>query len=133
MTKANQETIRLYLDAANKELKGAQHNIDGGYYGIAVSRAYYAFLYTASALLLTRDIVRFKHSAVLSAFREQFVKTGLVQKEYSDAFGEAFDLRQTADYDMVTAAEPEQAVAVLKNAQGFVARISSYLEEGGYR
>lgn len=128
----NLDTINLYLKSARDELKGAQHNLDGGYFGIAVSRAYYAFLYAASALLLTQDIVRTKHSAVLSAFREHFVKSGLIEKEYSDTFGEAFELRQVADYDMLISTDEEQAQAVLQNAGVFVERISRYLEEGGF-
>ncbi len=89
----NEETISLFLQSNQNELKGAQHNLDGGYFGIAVSRAYYAFLYAASALLLTQDIIRSKHNAVLAAFRENFVKPGIIEKSYSDAFGEAFEIR----------------------------------------
>jgi uncharacterized protein (UPF0332 family) len=125
----NHETIKLYLKSARDELNGAQHNIDGGYFGIAVSRAYYAFLYAASALLLSQDIVRKKHSAVLSAFREHFVKPGLIEKEFSDTFGEAFELRRVADYDMLISTEQEQALTVLNNARDFVERITRVLEE----
>jgi uncharacterized protein (UPF0332 family) len=127
----NQEIITPYLQSAHNELKGAQHNLDGGYFGIAVSRAYYAFLYAATGLLLTKDIFRTKHSAVLSAFREHFVKPGLIEAIFSDTFGEAFELRQIADYDMLSAASQEQANTVLSNAREFVDRIAEYLEKAG--
>ncbi|MBW1819101.1 MAG: HEPN domain-containing protein, partial [Deltaproteobacteria bacterium] len=54
----NLKTIELYLKSAQEELGGAQYNLEGGYFGIAVSRAYYAFLYAANGLLLSQDIIR---------------------------------------------------------------------------
>ena len=43
-------------------LEGAQYNLNGDFYGIAV----YAFFYAATALLLTLDLTRSKHSSVLA-------------------------------------------------------------------
>jgi uncharacterized protein (UPF0332 family) len=127
----SQEIILRYLQSAQDELKGAQHNLDGGFYGIAVSREYYAFLYAANGLLLTKDITRTMHSAVLSAFREHFVKPGLIEVTFSDTFGEAFELRKVADYDMLIAASQEQAETLLNNAREFVDRVTDYLDKIG--
>lgn len=60
----NLEANRVYIDGANEAIESAQYNLDGGYYGVAVNRAYYAFFYAASALLLTKDLARGKHSGV---------------------------------------------------------------------
>ncbi|HIQ06047.1 MAG TPA: HEPN domain-containing protein, partial [Anaerolineae bacterium] len=117
---------------AQEALEGAQHNLDGGYFSIAANRAYYAFFYAASALLLTRDLTRSKHSGVLSAFRQHFVKPGLIEVEFSDAYGEAYDLRLIADYEIVGTADEAQAREVLHNAHRFVARVADYLAEVGY-
>jgi hypothetical protein len=62
-------------------------------YNGATNRAYYAFFYAASAILLTRDISRSKHSGVLSTFRQYFVKPGLIEVEYSETYGHSI-----ADY-----------------------------------
>lgn len=109
-----------------------QRRLDGGYFGIAAGRAYYAFFYAASALLLTRDLTRSKHSGVLSAFHQYFVKPGLIEAEFSDAYGEAFDVRLITDYEMVGTADEAQAREVLNNARRFVVRIAHYLAEAGY-
>ena len=132
MSQPNEELIKSYMQAAEETLEGAQYNLDGGYFGIAASRAYYAFFYAASALLLTRDLIRSKHSGVLSAFREHFVKPGLIEAEFSDTYGEAFDVRLIADYEIVGTTDEAQAREVLQNARRFVARIADYLAEVGY-
>lgn len=132
MPQPNEQLIKSYMQAAQDALEGAQYNLDGGYFGIAASRAYYAFFYAASALLLSRDLTRSKHSGVLSAFRQYFVKPGLIEAELSDAYGEAFDVRLITDYEMVGTADEAQAREVLNNARRFVARIAHYLAEAGY-
>lgn len=132
MSQPNEQLTKSYMQAAEEALEGAQYNLDGGYFGIAASRAYYAFFYAASALLLTRDLTRSKHSGVISAFRRYFVKPGMIEAEFSDAYGEAFDIRLIADYEMVGTADEAQAREVLNNARRFVARIARYLAEAGY-
>ena len=63
----NPSLVQIYMQAAREALLGAQYNLDGGHAAITASRADYACLYAVSALLLTKDISRSKHSAVLAA------------------------------------------------------------------
>lgn len=125
----SKEAIRIYIKGARDAIQSAQYNYDGGYYGVAVNRGYYAFFYAASALLMTLDITRGKHSGVLAAFREHFVKPGLFPVEDSNAYGEAFELRNISDYEMLGSVEREQAQAILKYANLFVDRCEAYLHE----
>lgn len=83
----DRQTVKTYLDAAHEALTGSQYNLDGGYYAIAVNRAYYAVLYAANALLATKGLARSKHSGTISAFRQSFVKPGTIEPEYSDIAG----------------------------------------------
>ena len=60
----------------------AERNLDDGFYASAVNRAYYyAIFYAANAMLSTQGLARSKHSRVISAFREHFVKPGLIKAE----------------------------------------------------
>ena len=52
--------------------------------------------------------------------------------ELSDAFGEAMDLREKVDYDMLTNASVAQAKQLLGNAKQFVDRTLDHLEANGY-
>lgn len=128
----NSEAVLAYLDGARDALQGAQYDLDGGFYGIAASRAYYAFFYAATALLLTLDISRSKHAGVLAAFREHFVKAGTLPPEDSYAYGEAFELRNVADYEMLGTVDDGLARTAIENASRFVERCQAYLAEKGY-
>ncbi|HEX6387421.1 MAG TPA: HEPN domain-containing protein [Anaerolineae bacterium] len=99
-------------------------------YITAVNRAYYAIFYAANALLTTKGLERSKHSGVIAAFRQHFVKTGVIEPEFSRFYGAAMDERHAADYEL----EPlnrDSASRHLENAERFVTRIEWVLREIG--
>jgi uncharacterized protein (UPF0332 family) len=130
--RVDREAVTIYMDGARDALASAQYNLDGEFYGVAVNRAYYAFFYAATALLLTLDMTRSKHSGVLAAFREQFVKSGAFPIGDSQAYGEAFELRNVTDYEMLGQADSVQAHDAVQNARRFVERCERYLVEKAY-
>ena len=75
--------IDLYIQHAHQMLDVAMHNLHDGFYGSAINRAYYAIFYAASALLRTRQLIRGKHSAVISAFRQYFIKSGQIDSSFA--------------------------------------------------
>lgn len=82
--------------------------------------------------ILTLDLTRSKHSGVMSAFREHFVKPGTFSVQDSDAYGLAFQLRNVTDYQMVGKADKAQAHIVLENAKRFVEHAETYLTAKSY-
>ena len=122
------EIIARYIDRAH----AAQVNLDNGLYETAINRAYYAVFYASSALLLTRDISRSKHSGVLAAFRQQFVKTGKIEPEFSDSYGVLLTERTASDYDLAFMADESTARRHLDEARRFVERIERRLKETGH-
>lgn len=128
----NKEAVLLYLNGAREAIRSACFNLDNAFYGVAINRAYYAFFYTATALLLTLDLTRSKHSGVLAGFREHFVKSGLFPSDDSYAYGEAFESRNVIDYETLGKAEETEARVIVEKANGFVDRCEKYLSEKGY-
>lgn len=128
----NKQAVLIFLDGARDALRSAQFNLDGGFYGVAVNRAYYTFFYAATALLLTLDLTRAKHSGVLAAFREHFVKPGIFSVHDSRAYGEIFELRNVTDYEMLGKVDEDQARTAVENANRFVAHCETYLTTKGY-
>ena len=76
---ASRHEVALYVEHARQMLEVAAHNLADGFCGSAINQAYYAIFYAANALLRTKDIVRSRHSGVIAAFRQHFVKPGLVE------------------------------------------------------
>ena len=124
--------IKLYLEKAYLALEQSQANLKLDYFDLAISRAYYAMFYAATALLRSQNISRSKHSGVHSAFGLYFVKPGLIEPEYSRMLGNAFNIRLDSDYDINLSFDKDLAKDVLNDAEQFVERISRYLQEEGY-
>jgi len=123
--------VELYLNRAHQDLQAVQSILDQGFYNIAVSRAYYAMFYATTALLTSKGIARSKHSGVVSAFSQYFVKTGLIETEYAKMLAHVFNLRLGSDYDVTSSADKTMAEAVIQDAQRFVDRAEMYLQQAG--
>ena len=126
------DEIAVYIENAREMLEVATHNMADGFYGSAINRAYYAIFYAANALLRTEGIVRSKHSGVITAFRQCFVKPGLVEVTYSDIYGRVMEDRHVSDYDVETLIEPDRARTDLDDAHRFVDWIEQHLREGDW-
>jgi uncharacterized protein (UPF0332 family) len=124
--------VNLYVEHARQMLDVAASNLAHGFPGSAVNRAYYAIFYAANALLRTKGISRSKHSGVISAFREHFVKPGLIEVEYSDIYGRVMDNRQVSDYDVEVSTGPKVAADDLRDARRFVDRSKAHLRKEGW-
>ncbi len=121
--------IKAYLRAARRSLASAASSLEQGFYDTAVNRAYYAIFYATSGLLWTQGIRRSKHAGVIAAFRQYFVKPGLIETEYSDLYGDVMDARLDSDYEITYHADLAAAQAALDDARRFVERIATYLSE----
>jgi uncharacterized protein (UPF0332 family) len=83
--------------------------------------------YAASGLLLTKGISRGKHAGVIAAFRQHFVKSGLIETEYSELYGAVMESRISGDYEVAFEADLPTAEKALHSARHFVERVSTYL------
>jgi uncharacterized protein (UPF0332 family) len=124
--------VSLYMTHAREMIQVAHTNFEDGFYGSAINRAYYAIFYAASALLLIRGESKSKHSGVISTFRQLFVKTGIIEPEYSDIYGTVMDARLDSDYDMIYEPDEPATQKILTDAQRFVGRVRDQLTTEGF-
>jgi uncharacterized protein (UPF0332 family) len=125
-----QKQVDEYLKRAHRALKTGRLALDDDDYIAAVNRAYYAIFYAANALLATKGLERSIHSGVIAAFREHFVKTGLIEAEYSRLYGATMDDRHIGDYSLEELGY-EKAKRDLEWAERLVKRIKQALQDLG--
>lgn len=129
MDEATRNEVALYIENADESLSVAQLNLDNDFYAAAINRAYYAIFYAANALLATRKLARSKHSGVLAAFRQTFIKSGLLATELSEIYGQVLEDRHEGDYEIITATSQEDAVLDLQQARHFVTEVKAWLRK----
>ncbi len=101
-----------------------------GDYDFAASRAYYAMFCLAEALLLSRGLTFSKHSAVIAAFGQHFVKAGHFTSEHHAAVRSAFDQRNVGEYQYATPFPGEAARTLIEQAEASVNDAEAYLRKG---
>ncbi len=123
------ENYRLYMQNAQEMLDTADENFNNQRYRSACNRAYYGMFYAASALLFSKGKSFGKHSAVLAAFRQYFIKTSEFDKKWSDAYRLVMESRHTADYALYEYLEKDDAVEMIAKAKEFVEEVKKWLQE----
>jgi uncharacterized protein (UPF0332 family) len=123
--------VNIRLERGREDLATARLLIREGKYRVAVSRVYYAVFMVATAVLITLGVSRSKHSAVESAFGQYLVKPGILDPKYHAIYMKARDWREEADYSPTVAFTEQDALAILAEAEEFVARLEQYLKDVG--
>ena len=115
------------LESAEERLKAARLLLEKQMYADAASRVYYAVFQAARAALSTKGLDSRKHSGIIGLFNQQFVKTGILPKDYGKILKSSKDLRQAGDYDDFYLVSREEALAAVENASRFIRGIRLFL------
>ena len=154
--------VKLYLERAENELRLAkavfnlsqnekaktelEANPNDTFYSAVISHAYYSIFYCAKAILLSKGIKTSapeEHKNTFFAFKENFVDTGLLDKEllkiYDDMIIKADELlslfahekwkRGYFTYKTVAQANVEPAEESIDNTIKFLSNIKAVLEK----
>ncbi len=78
---------------------------------------------------LTDEIDFRKHSAVISYFRKEYIKTELFEKKYSDIIGNAFLIRGKSDYDDFFVISKAEVIKQIEDAESFYEAVKMYCEK----
>ncbi|MCK4352039.1 HEPN domain-containing protein [candidate division WOR-3 bacterium] len=122
-------TLNTIIQKSHRALEAAKIHLKNGDYDFASSKAYYAVFYMMEAGLITKKLSFSKHSAVISAFNQYFIKQGIFPKEFSKKIGNLFKERQIGDYEYELAIAQEEAREDIKNANEIVKAIEEYLRD----
>jgi uncharacterized protein (UPF0332 family) len=120
---------RKLLDKAVDAIEAAEMLVDNEKPEFAAGRAYYAMFYIAEALLNEKGLKFNKHSAVHTAYGEQFAKTKEMNAKFHRWLLDSFDKRQAGDYDVDTKIERDVAVNVIHQAREFLEAAWEYLDK----
>lgn len=122
------ERAEFNLKLAEERLAVSKKLLDDEFYMDSVNRSYYAFFYSARALVANDEMDFSKHSAVISYFRKNYIKTGIFGVKFSKYIGDAFDLRNDGDYTYFVSIEKDDAEIQYNHAVEFYDAVKSYLE-----
>lgn len=116
------------LSKSQSDLNAAKILFENTLYAQSINRSYYSIFHSVRSLLSFDKFDSKKHSGIISYFNEHYIKTGLIEKEFSVIIMSAERIRTESDYDDLFVASKEQAEKQIKNAELFLARIISFID-----
>lgn len=119
--------VRYRIDQADESLLEAETLSQAGLWHGVINRAYYAMFYAVLALAVVQEKVLSKHSGVISFFDKEYIKSGILSKEYSRKLHLGFERRQTHDYGEFSFVDQGEAELALSDAREFVQVIKHHL------
>lgn len=121
------DELKAMLAQSEEKLRAARLLLDGGAWGDASSRAYYAAFHAVSAVLLSRGETYSSHAQVLGRFNKEFVHSGVFPREFTVILTRLFEDRQSGDYDFIAGVTETEARQDVADAQRIVEAVYSIL------
>ena len=122
------DLTKYRLDRATEFLSASKIMLENNCYKDSINRSYYAIFTTIRALLAENEIDFKKHSAVISYFRQHYIKTKIFDVKFSQYVGDAFEIRNNCDYEDFYIASREDAETQYNNAVEFYDAVKNFLE-----
>jgi uncharacterized protein (UPF0332 family) len=98
-----------------------------GLYLDSINRTYYAMFHAIRAVLALEGVDFKKHSAVISHFNKEYVKTGKFSAEISKYIMSAFEIRNESDYEDFFIASKTDAEKQLSHAKAVSEAVQEYI------
>ena len=114
---------------AREELQTAELLLKNANFRSSINRSYYAIFHAIRAVNALDGFDSSKHSGVISHFNQEYVKTGVFEREASKIIRNASELREQADYEDFYEATQEEAAEVFIQTERFIAEVERYLQE----
>ena len=127
MTKKQDEYIKYRFKRAEESFEDALIMIKNKRWNTAINRLYYSCFYAVIALLLKSDFVTRTHDGARTKFSKEFVKTGLIDKEYGKLYSKLFDYRQKGDYGDLFDFDDKTVLPLVDQVKEFLSLIKNLI------
>lgn len=120
---------RYRLSKASETLATAKRDLNAADYASANNRAYYCIFHAMRAVIAMDGEDYKKHSAVISRFTINYLKTEVLPRDFSKLITNASLIRNRSDYEDFYICSIEDTQKLVSGAEAFLHSISDYLQK----
>jgi uncharacterized protein (UPF0332 family) len=124
---AKQAAVTAELALADECLAESQFALNGGFYRLVRSRAYYACFHAATAVFLAEGEAFRKHTGLMAAIDTTLVKSGRLPPECSSLMRGLYRSRLQSDYGDTAPTTKGDATAAVADAEQVVSMLRALL------
>jgi len=129
MSYEKDDLINYRLKKAHTTLDEAKLLIEQGYLNGPANRLYYSCFYAVIALFAKEDISARTHNGVRAEFFKMFIKTGRLDKEFSQIYSNLMGIRQENDYADFVEFDIEEIQPLVTQAERLINAIEALIKE----
>lgn len=122
------DLINYRLSSAKEKLESAKLLLNSGLYKDSIGRSYYAIFSSIRAVLALKQVDFSKHAGVIAYFQKEYIKTNIIDRKYSKYIQQAFQIRNSCDYDDFFIVSKQDAEEQYERAKEVLAVIGEYIK-----
>ncbi len=123
------DLAKYRFEKAEEDLDTARMNHNNAMFKASINRSYYAIFHGMRAVTILNDYDSSKHSGIIAFFNQNYIKTGIFDKDLSKVIASASKLREKSDYVDFYIASKQDSYEQLEKAESFLEVIKMYLKE----
>ena len=123
------DLIQYRLEKAWTTYQEAKSLAGSGFWDGAANRLYYSCFYAVIALLAKNDITVTTHNGVRTEFFRNYIKTGILDKEFSSLYSNLMGKRQESDYGDFQNFSTNEISPLINEAESFISKITEIIKD----
>ncbi|MDR2589511.1 MAG: HEPN domain-containing protein [Oscillospiraceae bacterium] len=127
MDNHKQELSQYRLEESVRCLKSAKILFNSEDFKSSANRSYYCVFNAIKSVFALQGMDYQKHSAVMSNFRSEYIKTKQFDDRMSDILRDLFFIRNKSDYEDFYTVSKKEVSEQIENAEYFLEQVKSYL------
>jgi len=128
MDNQKQELSRYRLEESERCLRSAKLLLNAEDFKSAANRSYYCIFNAIRSIFALQGKDYQKHSAIMSNFRREYIKTKFFDDRMSDILRDLFFLRNKSDYEDFYTVSKKEVSEQIDNAEYFLEQVKIYLK-----
>jgi uncharacterized protein (UPF0332 family) len=121
------DLIKYRLEQARDTIEVVDLLIKNDKLSSAINRIYYGMFYSLLALALQFNFETSKHQQLIGWFNKEFIRTGLIEKEFGRILREAFENRTSGDYDSFVIFDQAEVLLLFSDMKSFIEQIEVFI------
>jgi uncharacterized protein (UPF0332 family) len=129
MSYSKEELVQYRIERARESLQDAEYLLQEERWNAAANRMYYACFYVVSAFLASKGLSAATHSGLKSAFNQELIKTGRIDRSDGILYNRLFAVRQEADYEDFVDVQADEIKSLLPKVSDLIRDIEEIIKE----
>jgi uncharacterized protein (UPF0332 family) len=122
------DLIKYRLEQAHDAIDVVDLLIKNDKLPAAVNRIYYGMFYSLLALSLRFNYETSKHQQLIGWFNKEFIRSGLIEKEFGRILRDAFENRTSGDYDSFVIFDQTEVLLLFSEMKSFIEMIGIFIK-----